>query len=144
MRILLDTSVLIAAMVESHPAHIRALPWLQRIKAGTDTGFVAAHSLAELYAILSILPVQPRISSATAHRLIKRDVLDICQVISLSVQDYVAIIDHLSKSNIVGGVIYDAVILYSAFKVEIDRILTLNKKDFFRIYPDIVDKIFLP
>lgn len=144
MKILLDTSVLVAAMVEAHPVHERALPWLQRIKAKTDVGFVAAHSIAELYAILSILPVQPRISSVTANQLIQQNVLDICSIVSLSVQDYARIIKHLSESNIVGGVTYDAVILYTAFKVEIDRIVTLNKNDFLRIYPDIVDKIVLP
>lgn len=144
MKILLDTSVLVAAMVEAHPAHERALPWLQRVKSETDVGFVAAHSIAELYAILSILPVQPRISSVTANQLIRQNVLDICKVVSLSVQDYTRIIKHLSESNIIGGVTYDAIILYTAFKTEIDRIVTLNKNDFVRIYPDIVDKIVLP
>jgi predicted nucleic acid-binding protein len=144
MKILLDTSVLVAAMVEAHPAHERALPWLQGIKVGTDVGFVAAHSIAELYAILSILPVQPRISLVTANQLIQQNVLDICKIVSLSVQDYTRIIKHLSESNIVGGVTYDAIILYTAFKTDIDRIVTLNKNDFFRIYPGIVDKIVLP
>ena len=144
MKILLDTSVLVAAMVEGHPAHERALPWLQRIKVGTDVGFVAAHSIAELYAILSILPVQPRISPVTANQLIQQNVLDICKIVSLSVQDYTRIIKHLSESNIVGGVTYDAIILYTAFKTDIDCIVTLNKNDFFRIYPGIVDKIVLP
>lgn len=144
MKILLDTSVLVAAMVEAHPAHERALPWLQRIKAGTDVGYVAAHSIAELYAVLSVLPVQPRISPAIASKLIQQDVFDICGIVTLSILDYNKVIKHLSESNIVGGVTYDAVILYTAFKVEIDRIVTLNKKDFVRIYPDIVDKIILP
>lgn len=144
MKILLDTSVLVAALVEAHPAHERALPWLQRIKAGTDIGFVAAHSIAELYAVLSVLPVQPRISPAIANKLIQQDVLDICEIVTLSAQDYNRVIKHLSESNIVGGVTYDAVILSTAFKVEIDRIVTLNKKDFVRIYPDLVDKIILP
>jgi predicted nucleic acid-binding protein len=144
MKILLDTSVLVAAMVEAHPAHERALPWLQRIKAGTDVGFVATHSIAELYAVLSVLPVQPRISPAIANKLIHQDVFDICEIVNLSVQDYKSVIKHLSESNIVGGVTYDAVILYTAFKVEIDRIVTLNKKDFVRIYPGIADKIILP
>jgi len=76
MKILLDTSILVAAMIEAHPAHERS--------------------------------------------------------------------KHLSESNIVGGLTYDAVILYTAFKVEIDRIVTLNKRDFVRIYPDIADKIILP
>jgi predicted nucleic acid-binding protein len=144
MKILLDTSVLVAAMVEAHPAHERALPWLQRIKAGTDVGFVAAHSIAELYSVLSVLPVQPRISPAIANKLIHQDVFDICEVVTLSDQDYKSVIKHLSESNIVGGVTYDAVILYTAFKVEIDRIVTLNKKDFVRIYPGIAEKIILP
>lgn len=55
MRVLLDTSVLVAAMVEAHPAHERALPWLQRVEAGIDSGVVAAHSVAELYAVLTTL-----------------------------------------------------------------------------------------
>ena len=144
MKILLDTSVLVAAMVEAHPAHERALRWLQRIKAGTDVGVVAAHTIAELYAVLSVLPVQPRISPAIANKLIQQDVFDICEIVTLSDQDYNSVIKHLSESNIVGGVTYDAVILYTTFKVEIDHIVTLNKRDFVRIYPGIADKIILP
>jgi predicted nucleic acid-binding protein len=56
---LFDTSVLVAAMVEAHPNHTAALPWLQRAKPGLVTGLVAAHSLAELYAVLTTLPIQP-------------------------------------------------------------------------------------
>ena len=56
MRFLLDTSVLVAAMVEAHPMHITALPWLRRAKDRLDSGLVAAHSVAELYAILTTLP----------------------------------------------------------------------------------------
>jgi predicted nucleic acid-binding protein len=44
MRVLFDTSVLVAAMVELHPAHEKALSWLQRAKDGTHQGFVAAHT----------------------------------------------------------------------------------------------------
>ncbi len=46
MNVLFDTSVLVAAMVEAHPMHERALPWLQRVKEKTITGIVAAHSIA--------------------------------------------------------------------------------------------------
>jgi len=144
MKVLLDTSVLVAAMVESHPAHQRALPWLQKIKAGFDTGFVAAHSIAELYAILSILPVQPKITPLTANILIQQNILEICQVITLSAQDYATIIKHLAETNLIGGITYDAVILYAAQKIQIDHIITLNTKDFLRIFPNIADKILSP
>ena len=33
MKILFDTSLIIAALVESHPMHIRAFPWLKEAKA---------------------------------------------------------------------------------------------------------------
>ena len=71
MRVLLDTSVLVAAMVEAHPAHAEALPWVQRVRDGTDIGLVAAHSVAELYAVLTTLPVEPRIPPESARHLIE-------------------------------------------------------------------------
>ena len=57
MKTLFDTSVLVAAVVEPHPMHVRALPWLQRAKAGEIDFFVASHTLAELYAVLTTLPL---------------------------------------------------------------------------------------
>jgi predicted nucleic acid-binding protein len=144
MRVLLDTSVLVAAMVEDHPDHRQALPWLQQVNRGVHIGHVAAHSLAELYAILTRLPVQPRISPELAHHLIEQNVLSNCTIISLSDQDYIDILTHMSASAVSGGVIYDALILYAAIKVEIDQILTLNVKDFQRIFLSLADKVTSP
>jgi predicted nucleic acid-binding protein len=144
MKVLLDTSVLVAAMVEAHPMHELALPWLQRVKDGSDIGMVAVHSIAELYAILTTLPVRPRISPSIACRLIRQNVLDSCEIVPLTEQDYVAIIDHLSESGIVGGVMYDALILHAALKVNAERVITLNEKDFQRIYPDFAHRIVAP
>ena len=144
MRILLDTSVLVAAMIEAHPAHAQALPWLHRVKARADTGLVAAHSLAELYAVLTTLPLQPRIPPTMAQELIKRNVLDILEVVPLSDEDYVAVIEHLSSLGIVGGATYDALILYSASKADADRVVTLDDKGFCRVYPELTEKIVAP
>jgi predicted nucleic acid-binding protein len=141
MKTLFDTSVLVAAMIESHPAHPRALSWLQQAKDGTITGYVSAHSIAELYAILTAYPVRPRIHPLAVRKMIGCNVFDIFNVVSLSAQDYAEITEHLSTSGIIGGITYDAVILYAALKAEADRILTLNAKDFCRIYPGLSDKI---
>src|SRR5438270_1791302 len=102
MTLLLDTSTLVAAMIVAHPAHARCLPWLQRVRDGTHTGFVAAHSLAELYRVLTALPTQPRLSGALARQLIRTNVLDYFQVIALTVRDYEEVIDHLAGLGIVG------------------------------------------
>jgi predicted nucleic acid-binding protein len=139
MRILLDTSLLIAAMVQAHPIHEQALPWLQGVKAGTHEGFVASHSIAELYSVLTTLPVQPRIPPAVARRLIEENVITACTVVPLSVEDYVSVIAHLSELGIGGGVTYDALIMHIAIKNNVDRVVTLNEKDFRRAYPDFAD-----
>lgn len=144
MRVLLDTSVLVAAMVEGHPAHERALPWLQRVKAETDVGLVAAHSLAESYAVLTVLPVQPRISPAVVHQLIKHNILDLFEVVTLSEEDYALVIAQLSDLGIVGGAVYDALILQAALRAKVDQVVTLNEKDFRRVHPALADKIISP
>lgn len=144
MKILFDTSVLVAAIVEAHPVHESALPWLQRVKNTEDTGMVAAHSIAELYAILTTLPIHPKISPRVALQLIQQNVLSVCEIIALSDEDYKAVIIHLSEANISGGVIYDALILYAALKAEVEQVITLNEKDFRRIYPELADKISSP
>lgn len=144
MKILLDTSVLVAALVEKHPNHTLAFPWLQKAKAKAFTGFVAAHSVAELYSILTTLPIRPRISPATAAQMIKRDVIDQLQVVSLSKEDYAAVIEHLATENIVGGSTYDALLLRAAVSANVDQVVTFNADDFRRVYPELADKIVSP
>ena len=88
MKILFDTSVLVAAVVEPHPMHRRALPWLQRAKAEECDFVVASHTLAELYAVLTTLPVRPRISPAVAWRLVHENVETSAKIVSLTPSDY--------------------------------------------------------
>ena len=131
-------------MVEGHPSHTLALPWLQRVKAKTDAGLVAAHTLAELYAILTSLPVNPRIPPTLAVQLIQRNVLDTCEVVALSGADYVTLLNHLADLGIAGGAVYDALLLHAAWKSGIDQVVTLNAYDFRRVYPALADKIVSP
>jgi predicted nucleic acid-binding protein len=128
VRILVGTSVLVAAMVEAHPAHAQALPWLQKAQAGADSWLVAAHSLAELYAILTTLPVRPRILPTVAQELIQHNVLKVFEIISLSGKDYEAVIEHLTDLGIIGGATYDALILHAASLASVDQIVTLKLK----------------
>jgi len=144
MNILLDTSVLVAAMVETHSAHETAFQCLRRMKNGEENGFAAAHSLAESFSVLTRLPVEPRISPAIALELIQNNVIDICTIVPLTAEDYKAVISHLSKRGLSGGVTYDALIVHAGIKAGVDRIITLNQKDFRRVYPEFSDKIGAP
>ncbi len=142
--VLFDTSALIAALIEYHPHNMRVLPWLQQVKEGKDTGVISAHSLAELYTTITTYPIKPRIFPKAAQQLIQQNVLDVFKVITLSEQDYMSVINHLSDSGIIGGVIYDALILKAAIKANVDYVVTLNEKDFKRVYPDFADRIISP
>lgn len=76
--------------------------------------------------------------------MIKHNVLSIFEVMFLSDKDYAAVIDHLSGLGIVGGATYDALILHAALKADADQVVTLNEKDFRRVYPNLADKIVSP
>ena len=144
MKVLLDTSVLVAAVIEAHPMHRVALPWLQRAKAKSDSGLVAAHSIAELYSVLTKLPLRPRIAPSVAVEVIERDVLDILEVVPLSGDDYRAVINRLAQMGITGGAIYDALIVHAARAAGAEQIVTLNQTDFQRIAPDLSGRIIAP
>lgn len=144
MRVMLDTSVLVAAMVEAHPAHQRALPWLQRARRKETTALVASHSLAELYAVLTRLPVYPPISPGLAWRLIRDIVLASLEVVPLSEGDYLAVLEHLAETEVTGGATYDALIAHAASKAQVDQLVTLNEQDFRRVYPELSERIVAP
>lgn len=121
-------------MVEQHPDHGRCLPWLQRAQRGALKLQVAAHSIAELYAVLSTYPTRPRIPTAAAARLIRENVIATASVVALTGADYAAVMSRLAERSLPGGVVYDALIAQAAVKAGADRLVTLNPRDFERVW----------
>jgi predicted nucleic acid-binding protein len=87
---------------------------------------------SELYAILSAFPAKPRLSPQLVQQLIKEN-LDAFEIISLTIDDYQAVIDLMVTLNLSGGAIYDALIAQASLKAEVDHLLTLNLKHFVRL-----------
>jgi predicted nucleic acid-binding protein len=102
VRVLFDTSVLVAAMVEAHPRHSGAAPWLKRAKSGEIEFLTANHSLAELYSILSTLPARPRISPADAWQLVQENVVASAHLIALSPADYSTTLQQAAELGLSG------------------------------------------
>jgi predicted nucleic acid-binding protein len=144
MRVLFDTSVLVAALLGSHPSHPQAISWLKRAKSGEIEFLVSTHTLAELYSVLSSLPVKPRIDPATAWRLINENVEAAAQPVSLTPEDYLQTIRRVAALGISGGVIYDAIIARAAEKSDADKLLTLNGSHFERVWPEGRSRISAP
>jgi predicted nucleic acid-binding protein len=144
LKVFFDTSVLVAASVEPHPMHERSLVWLKRAKAEELEMLVASHTIAELYGVLTTLPVRPRITPDTALRLILENVRKIAKVVPLSVSDYEATIERLAELGISGGAVYDALIARAAEKSGAERLLALNASDFERVWPEGTSLLSLP
>ena len=138
MKLLADTSVLIAASCTDHPRFASAAPWLTRSAEGEHELYVSQHSLAEMYHVLTVLPITPRISPREARALIDEGILPLSKVISLSTRDYKVTYRRMADLGIGGGAIFDALIARAAEKAEVERLLTFNVGHFRRVWPNYV------
>ncbi len=136
MNILFDSSVLIAAFVESHPKHKSALSFLIKAKNREFEFFVSAHTIVEVYSVLTIAPFKPKISPKIAKKLIENNIKPTAKIVYLSDKDYFKIVEKMCDSDLKGGIVYDAIIIECALKSKVDEILTLNHKDFSRLSAD--------
>ena len=143
MKVLYDTSVLVAAVVAAHPQHKAARPWLEKAHTGQVDGVVCQHSIAELYAVLTTLPVTPRMSARVVRDLIA-DLLRAVTPVALKPRDYVDVVDELAQAKIAGGVVYDALVARAARGSKASKLLTLNVRDFLRVWPDGARRIPAP
>jgi predicted nucleic acid-binding protein len=145
VRVFLDTNVLIASVLGLHDAHLRCLPVLQRVQDGKDEGFISAHSLAEMYAVLTKIPPPLRHSPEQALLSIEENVLKHFKILHLTGSDYGGLIRDAAAAGIQGGTIYDTVLLKSAIKANPDRIYTLNLKHFQAVAPaDVASSLISP
>lgn len=99
----------------------------------TNAAGVAGHALAELYAVLTMLPVSPRITPEQAQKLIRSTVTSRMEVVVLDADDYQAVIGRLTELGFIGGVVYDALHLRAAEKAGADKLATFNRRDFERL-----------
>lgn len=139
-----DTSVLISAIIESHPKHEYCLNLLKKAKDKSIVAAISNHTLMEIYAVLTSLPIRPKIGSELALRIIKKDIMEIFVKINYSSEDYESILQILSKNNITGGSTYDGLIFFALKKSGAHYFVTLNKKDFLRISPQDSNRIIEP
>ena len=133
---LLDSSVLVAAAVESHPFHADAKDALE----GDARFTVAAHSLAEFYNTLTKPrgyawpPRDAALAVAQAERRF--------EVTALDAREFGAGIAAFAAIDGVGARLYDYLIGYHAVARAIGSIVTLNERDFRALFPKL--KILTP
>ena len=127
MVILFDTSALVAALIPSHPHHA----WAYARWVNSASPALAAHSLAETYAVLTASPqfrVRPETAMSTVRLVAAR-----FQVISLNTEGYLNALERTMGLRLQGGAIYDVLIAQVALESGAERLITLNAKHFVRL-----------
>ncbi len=132
VKVLLDTSVLVAAALPEHPQHSSALAKLLEVYNQELEGFLSNHTLPETYSVLTRFPRSPKLTPIDVAQILQRHLTHFT-CITLETEDYQHAITRLVNLNLPGGVIFDALIAEAALKVAVDRICTLNPKDFKRL-----------
>ena len=96
---------------------------------------MSAHSIAEVYAALTRLPVQPRIHPVEAVRIITDNILPHFEAVTVGKKDYVEALRVVGNGGWSGAKIYDALLMSCAAKRSADRIYTFNLADFRLLAP---------
>ncbi len=91
---------------------------------------MSVHSIAELYASLTRLPVQPRIHPVEAARIVTDNVLPHFETVLVGKEDYLEALSMVASGGWSGAKIYDALLLCGAAQCAADRIYTFNLVDF--------------
>jgi len=103
------------------------------------------HSIAEVFAALTRLPVQPRIHPVEAARIVTDNILPHFEVVSLGKKDYLEALNTMASGGWIGAKTYDALLLRCAERCGVGRIYTFNLRDFRQLAPaDLRDKICTP
>ena len=141
MKYFFDTSVLVAVSLAQHQHHERSL--IAYLKATPSNGACAAHTLAELYATVTRLPGNQRMSCEQALLFVD-DVRGRLSIIALNPEDYYSALLLAADENVTGGTVYDMLLAHCARKVNAEIVYTWDFRDFARLGKDIAHRLRTP
>ena len=136
MKAFLDTNVVVAACIEDHEHHERALQLLARVLSGKDAGFTSAHALAEAYAVMTRLPKPLRVSPQSAATLLQENFVKNFEVASFTAKQYGTLITRAGQAGWVGGLLFDALHVACAVKTDVERLYSWNARHLQTVAPE--------
>jgi len=139
--IFLDTSVLIATAQLSHERHMPSLALWNR--CARHLAAVSTHTIAEVYNTLTAMPPALRLAPLDAVLAVET-FLQRVTAVALSPEEYVQTLRRTANLGYSGGMIYDALHLACARKIEAERIYTWNVRHFRLVAPDLAERIVTP
>jgi predicted nucleic acid-binding protein len=141
MKEFFDTSVVVAAFWRGHRDHDASLKLVAA--ANKKKSSCALHTLAEVYATMTALPVKAVFPPDQAL-LFVQEVHDRFTLVTLDEDEYLETIQQAAERGFGSGRIYDALLLRCAAKVKAEIIYTWNLKHFVAIDPRQANKVQTP
>jgi predicted nucleic acid-binding protein len=135
-----DTSVLIPVFMEDHEHHEASLAAF--VAADRKKACCAAHSLAELYSVLTRLP-GIRLSGQQVLLFLEA-IEEHLTLITLDSREYCSAIREAAGVGVVGGMLYDALLARCARKAGAEVIYTWNLQHFRRLGPEVAKRVRTP
>jgi predicted nucleic acid-binding protein len=139
--IFFDTSAIIPVFADMHVHSVPSTAAFHSVPAASRA--CSQHSLAEIFNTLTRPASQERATPSQAGEFLAylRGQL---KIVELAPKDYFTAIDALIRMNHSGPLIYDALLLQCARKVNAETIYTWNDKHFKQLAPDLASRIRTP
>lgn len=132
---MVDTICKIAMVQDEHTHHVRAY---REFNARIDRGerlVVAVHALVETYSVLTRLPLPLRLPPFVAQEVLATTFESQGELVALAADAYVRLLQRAADRNILGGRVYDALIVACAVEAGVDALLTFNECHFIDLAP---------
>ncbi len=136
-----DTSVLVPLFYRDHVHHDSSQELF--IQFNQSTGCCGAHSLAEVYAILTRMPGKRRIGGEQAMLFIG-NIRERLSIVALNGEEYARALQASAARGIVGGAIYDAMLAHCALKSKAQAIYTWNTRHYALCGPAVITRLRIP
>jgi predicted nucleic acid-binding protein len=131
VNVFLDTSVLVAGLIDIGPASAPAHSLLHAVAEKTVApASTAWHCCLEFFSVTTRLPAEYRLTSADALRLLEEEIFARMAVQDLPARDRAALLRAAAQDGITGGRIYDAHIAEVARAAAATVIVTDNRRHF--------------
>ena len=129
--VFLDTSVILAGVVDLGPQSAPAQSLLHAVAEGTlGHAATAWHCCLEFFSVATRLPVEYRLSPADAVRLLEEEVFARMTIHDLPAADRTELFRSAARDAIAGGRVYDAHIADVARAAKASVIVTDNRRHF--------------
>lgn len=138
-RIALDTSVIVAGLLDWHEHHQVALVALKAAGSPGNEIVLPLPALIESYSVMTRLPAPHRLRPADAFSILEGSFRKRADLTALSEDESWPMLQALSGNDIGGGRTYDAHILACARKASANRLLTFNHRHFEKLVGDDIE-----